>query len=102
MDAETVHPEPGFHYQIPYRVLVPRVVENLLVAGRCVSVTHRGLGSMRVMSQCLLTGEAAGAAAALSLDEGVSPRQVSVPRLQETLRAGGNLLDEADIAAANA
>lgn len=101
MDAATVHPEPGFHYQIPYRVLVPRGVENLLTAGRCVSVTHRGLGSLRVMSQCLLTGEAAGTAAALSLDEGVPARQVEVACLQEALRAGGNILDEADIAAVN-
>ena len=101
MDQETFHPEPGFRYQVPYRVLVPRDVENLLVAGRCISVTHRGLGSMRVMSQCLLTGEAAGVAAALSLEEGVPARQVSVPRLQEALRSSGGLLDEADIAAAN-
>ncbi|OPZ87823.1 MAG: 3-ketosteroid-delta-1-dehydrogenase [bacterium ADurb.Bin429] len=73
MDETVWHPQPGFRYQIPYRILLPQSVENLLVAGRCVSVTHIALGSIRVMVQCALTGEAAGVAATLSLRDGVSP-----------------------------
>lgn len=101
MDRETVHPPLGFRYQIPYRILVPKAIDNLLVAGRCVSVTHLALGSIRVMSQCMVTGEAAGAASALSLSEGVTTRAVNVSRLQETLRAGGGIIDEADVARVN-
>ena len=73
MDNTTWRPAQDFHYQIPYRILLPQRVENLLVAGRCVSVTHVALGSIRVMVQCALTGEAAGAAAAISLRDGAAP-----------------------------
>ncbi len=57
-------PEGGY-YDIPYRCLVPREIDNLLVAGRCISVTHEALGSTRVMFQCMALGEAAGIAAAI-------------------------------------
>ena len=102
MDAEALRPEPGFRYQIPYRVCVPLKVENLLTAGRCVSVTHRALGSLRVMPQCGLLGEAAGAAAALSLQAGCTPREVAVPTLQDHLRAAGAIIDQQGIDKANA
>lgn len=101
MDHTEYRPEPGFKYQIPYRILLPSEVDNLLTAGRCVSVTHIALGSLRVMVQCMITGEAAGTAAALSLRDGISPRAVDVAALQQTLRAQGCILDEADIAAVN-
>ncbi len=102
MDGTTWHPPTGFHYQIPYRILLPQQVENLLVAGRCVSVSHIALGSLRVMVQCALTGEAAGSAAALSLRDGVSPRRVDVPALQAELRAHDGILIAADVARVNA
>ena len=102
MDGESWRPEQGFHYQIPYRILLPQRVENLLVAGRCVSVTHVALGSIRVMVQCALTGEAAGAAAALSLRDGVSPRLVDVAALQADLRAHDGILTADDVARVNA
>lgn len=101
MDRETVRPEEGFRYQIPYRCTLPREVDNLLVAGRCISVTHRALGSTRVMPQCAALGEAAGTAAALSLRERCTPRELDAGRLQEHLRAAGAIVDEAGIEAAN-
>jgi len=76
-------------YQIPYRCLVPLQVEQLLVAGRCVSATHEALGGIRVMPPSFAMGEAAGTAAALALREGVSPRRVPVSWLRETLRGQG-------------
>lgn len=97
MDKTTYRPQPGFKYQIPYRILVPRNVENLLTAGRCVSVTHRALGSLRVMVQCILMGEAAGQAAWQSIQEAVTPGKIDIPRLQSTLRATGGILTENDI-----
>lgn len=101
MDPTELRPQPGFKYQIPYRILLPRDVDNVLTAGRCVSVTHLALGSIRVMAQCILTGEAAGAAAAVSIKEGVSPRSVDISAVQASLRKGGAIIDENDIAAAN-
>lgn len=102
MDQTTWRPPKGFRYHIPYRVLVPRGVENLLVAGRCISVTHVALGSTRVMVQCMGTGEAAGTAAAVSIRDGVTPRRVDVKKVQCVLRQNGGILSEEDILKANA
>jgi len=101
MDADTYRPEAGFRYQIPYGCIVPRDVDNLLVAGRCVSVTHRALGSTRVMPQCGALGQAAGTAAALSIRLNCTPREVPHERLAPELRAAGCLLDEDDVARVN-
>jgi hypothetical protein len=81
-------------YQIPYRCLVPVQVENLLVAGRCVSATHEALGAIRVMPPSFAMGQAAGTAGALAVAEGVTPRRVPVRWLQETLVANGAYLGE--------
>ncbi len=97
MEHTTWRPERDFRYQIPYRCLVPRRIDNLLTAGRCISVTHVGLGSVRVMSQCTATGEAAGTAAALSISSGVTPRQVDVPTLQARLRHAGGIVSDDQI-----
>jgi len=66
--------------QIPYRTLVPKKVDNLLVAGRCIAYMI-GAGS--------LTGQAAGTAAALAVKTGRTPRHLDVPTLQEKLREHG-------------
>jgi len=102
MDRKTWRPRQGFRYQIPYRILLPRSVEHLLVAGRCASATHEALGSLRVMPQCGVMGQAAGVAAALSLAQGTTLRQLPVAVLQGALRVQGCILDEADIEKANA
>jgi len=101
MDGATWRPQKGFRYQIPYRCMLPRKIENLLVAGRCVSVTHRALGSTRVMPQCAALGEAAGAAAALSIEAGCAPGELPVEKLQDRLRAAGAIVDDAGIRGAN-
>jgi hypothetical protein len=56
--------EDGQSYDIPLRSLQARDVDNLFVAGRCMSATHEALGSARVIGTCLATGEAVGIAAA--------------------------------------
>jgi len=81
-------------YEIPYRVLVPRDVDGLLIAGRAVSATHEALGAIRVMPPCFAMGEAAGTAAALSLEDDCSPRAVSVTTLQQRLRKAGAYLGD--------
>jgi hypothetical protein len=99
MDEESWLPPRGFKYHIPYRCLVPQGVENLLAAGRCISVTHLALGSIRVMAQCFGTGEAAGVAAALSIQDGVTPRHVDVKKVQSLLRERGGIISDEDITA---
>ena len=98
MSETTYRPDPGFRYQIPYRILLPLELENILTAGRCASVTHVGLGSIRVMAQCFVMGQAAGTAAAISLEDGTSPRDIDWGKLQCRLRESGCILDESDIA----
>jgi len=85
--------EGGTSYTIPYRCLLPLEVENLLVAGRSISVTREALGSMRVVSICMATGHAAGIAAALSINNNVTPRNLDVKLLQYTLKSQGAILE---------
>ena len=75
-------------------MLVPRDVDGLLIAGRAVSATHEALGAIRVMPPCFAMGEAAGTAAALSLEDDCSPRAVSVTTLQQRLRKAGAYLGD--------
>ena len=82
----------GDCYDIPYRSLVPRKVNNLLVAGRCISATHEAMASTRVMSTCMALGEAAGRAARMCIREGIPPADVDTHRLrEELLRCGAYL-----------
>lgn len=86
--APTVHHPAPSPYGIPYRCLYSRNLDNLLFAGRNVSVTHAALSSTRVMGTCAVIGQAAGTAAALCARHGVSPRSLGRDRiasLQETL-----------------
>lgn len=79
-------------YDIPYRVLVPEKIENLLVAGRCSSMNHEAMAATRVMSTCMALGEAAGTAARIALEAGVKPSQVDVAEVQKALLANGAYL----------
>lgn len=72
-------------YQIPYRSLVPTKVEQLLVAGRCVSATHEALAAIRVMPPAFAMGQAAGTAAAIAATRGIRPRAVPIHDLHVAL-----------------
>jgi hypothetical protein len=74
---------------IPYGCLVPLEVDNLLVAGRCCSADHEALGAMRRMGPCMFTGYAAGAAAALSIQQEITVRRLNVSDLQHRMRQNG-------------
>ena len=74
---------------IPYRSLVPRKIEGLLVAGRCYSSDAPANNLTNLIPHCVAMGEAAGAAAALAIDAGVSVRKVDIPALQTHLRRQG-------------
>lgn len=72
-------------YDIPYRCLVARDIDNLMMAGKCASTTHEALASTRIVPACMAQGQAAGTAAALAVRDGVSPREVRIDELQGTL-----------------
>lgn len=79
-------------YWAPYRVLYSRNIDNLFMAGRDISVTHEGLGPVRVMRTCGMMGEVVGKAAGLCVRHRTSPRGVyerHLPELQEFLRQPG-------------
>jgi hypothetical protein len=79
---------------VPYGCLVPRALDGLLAAGRHISCDANSHGFMREIPQCWLTGQAAGAAAALAANRGVQPRAVDIAELQQVLRAQGAYLQQ--------
>jgi hypothetical protein len=82
----------GDCYDIPYRSLVPQKVNNLIVAGRCISTTHEAMSAIRVMAPCMAMGEAAGRAAKMAVRESVAVADINVKALQEELLAKGAYL----------
>jgi len=79
-------------FGIPYPILVPQKINNLLVGGRCVSVDRNALGSLRGEPTCMITGEAAGEAAAMCAASGVAPKDLDVKELQKKLIAHNVIL----------
>ncbi len=73
-------------WQIPYGVLVPKKVDNVLAAGRCVSMELRMADLVRLIPNCFVTGHAAGVAAAVAATDGCTPRNVEVPKVQQILK----------------
>ncbi len=82
----------GESYGIPFRTLVPKKVNNLLVAGRCISSDRYIQGSVRVMPGCYITGQAAGMAAAMAVEKSIPTRRIDVTDLQKRLKTMGAFL----------
>lgn len=89
---ETLRYGRGESYGIPYRTLTPRGLDNVLVAGRCISADRAIQGSVRVMPGCYITGQAAGMAAALAVEVRTGTRGFPVSELLRRLRAMGAYL----------
>lgn len=87
--AEVVHP-----YDIPYRCLIPETLDGLVLAGRCISGTHRAHASYRIMTIAFAVGEASGIAAALAAQRSLTPRQLGAKPVQEQLQKNGAILFE--------
>jgi len=85
----------GESYGIPYRVLTPRGLDNVLVAGRCVSSDRFMQGSIRVMPGCYITGQAAGVAASIAAGSGTDVHAIDVKQLQAQLKRMGAYLPNA-------
>lgn len=82
----------GRWYGVPYRSLLPKDAEGLLLAGRCLSATSDAAGAVRVMPPCMAMGEAAGTAAALAVLGGLTPKTVDTGELTSKLKAAGAFL----------
>ncbi|AJY75611.1 FAD-dependent oxidoreductase [Paenibacillus beijingensis] len=86
------HLKPGEWYDIPYRCLIPRKIENLLVGGRPISATHEAHSAIRVQPIAIAIGQAAGTAAAICARDQVLPRRLNARKVQEALaRQGASL-----------
>jgi hypothetical protein len=79
-------------YHIPYCIMLPEKIKNLLVAGRAVSATKLASGTLRVSVSCMQMGEAAGVAAAMAAKEGISPDEIDVQKLRKILIDGGAIV----------
>jgi hypothetical protein len=96
-DEVGVSPSVSLKYpviSVPYGALVPRRLDGLLAGGRHISCDANSHGFMREIPQCWLTGQAAGAAAALAVNAGVPPRSLDVRSLQAELRRQGVFLHD--------
>lgn len=78
----------GETHGIPWRCLIPVGIDNLLVAGRCISMEQAVLASIRVMPNCLAMGEAAGIGAAMAAKDGVGVRAVDVADIRSKIKKG--------------
>ena len=83
----------GQYYSIPYRSFLPKELDNLLVAGRCISATHEAQASVRIMPICATMGQAAGVAAAVAKQTKTCVHGVDVKLVQKKLREKGAAID---------
>ena len=88
------HLKPGSWYCVPYRCLVTKEIENLIVAGRCISATHEACAAIRVTPIVMAVGQAAGTAAAQSSATGQCANNLDTQLLRQTLRKADVFLDE--------
>ncbi|MDR1224225.1 MAG: FAD-dependent oxidoreductase [Tannerella sp.] len=81
-------------YEIPYRALLPQGLNNMLVAGRCISATHAAFGSIRVMATCMAVGQGAGVAAGMMAKSKTTVREINAAELRvQLIRQGQYLLN---------
>ncbi len=84
-----IMPSTGRYFHVPYGIVVPKQVENLLVAGRSVAGDKVSHAATRQMMCCTVTGQGAGTAAAISIKDGVTCRRIDVAKLQNALERQG-------------
>ncbi len=79
----------GTYYTIPYRSLVAKDLDNMLVAGRCISCDHEAQASIRIMPICCATGEAAGVGASVAVSDCCAAKYADISKIQSTLKKHG-------------
>jgi len=80
------------YYDVPFNTLVPKVGENIIVAGRCLSAEHEALASARVTAQCFEYGHAAGIAAVKSINENTPIRDLRGEDIRAVMIENGSAL----------
>ncbi|MDM5335895.1 FAD-dependent oxidoreductase [Fictibacillus enclensis] len=80
-------------FDIPYGCLVPKKIQNLLVAGRCMSTSHEALATTRLTPSAMAVGQAAGTAAAMTHTNGITPSNIDIKELQKQLVEDGMVLE---------
>jgi hypothetical protein len=90
--VQSVYLSAGDWYGIPYRCIVARDLDNLLMAGRCISVTHEALGSTRISPVSMALGQAAGIAASLCVRQGINPADLPASEVRTELQRQGALV----------
>lgn len=83
----------GQYYTIPFRSLIPKRTENLLVAGRCISATHEAQASIRIMPICCTLGEAAGIGASVSVKTNKAAYAADTDKIREILKKNNAVID---------
>ena len=86
-----VRQDPDACYDVPYRVMLPQGVRNLLVTGRCVSATHEAAAAVRITPTGMALGEAAGIAAAMAARNGSFPDQADISLLRRRIAERGGI-----------
>ncbi|MFC3772053.1 FAD-dependent oxidoreductase [Paenibacillus sp. GCM10012303] len=89
--------QPGIVATLPYRALIPKGSDDLLVAGRCISGDRMANSAFRVQASCMATGQAAGMAAAIAAELNCSVRDVPMELLREHLERSGAIVPEIPI-----
>jgi hypothetical protein len=85
--ANNIFSAHGESISIPFRCLIPPKIDNLVYAGRCISVSHEMLDLVREIPCCMATGQAAGTAAGLAVKHRLNPGDVNMKELKENLSA---------------
>lgn len=85
--AVSMRHEDGQSYSIPYRSLIPKKVYNLLVAGRCIGADRAMQASLRVIPCCYITGQAAGCAAAVCIEDNVRAKDADISKIKRYIDA---------------
>ena len=83
--------------EIPYRCMIPKDINNLLVAGRSISVEREVLGPIRVMGPCIGMGQAAGIAASLAIDNKIAVKDIAVKKIKKKLIEIDCITDESQV-----
>ena len=84
-ELKDVKTDNHWYFNIPYRSLLPREVDNVLLAGRCISCTHEASGCVRPSVQCMVTGQAAGTAAAMCAAKTIASQELNTDQLCQKL-----------------
>ena len=84
--------KPGTKPTVPYRALLAKGIDHLMMAGRCLSADRTAMAALRVTGTCMATGQVCGEAAAMAAQQNLSPRQVRLEELRNRLRAAGAIV----------